>query len=126
MDYTPLIIIMTGNDTGTPNMIIVCIYCTSVIVPGGKKKSIPFRRQRMEIDTAVPEFDGPSKPLMLSSDDPYVADLLQVADTRIQELERQLGIFGDEKEVIDRKLKNFRQQVGGHCCIVTSVIHFIL
>ncbi|OWF52870.1 centrosomal protein of 135 kDa-like isoform X1 [Mizuhopecten yessoensis] len=84
-----------------------------VQTPGGKKKNIPFRRQRMEIDTAVPEFDGPSRPLTLPTDDPYVADLLQVADTRILELERQLSIFRDEKEVIDRKLKNFRQQVEG-------------
>lgn len=84
-----------------------------VQTPGGKKKSIPFRRQRMEIDTAVPEFEGPSRPLMLPTDDPYVADLLQVADTRISELERQLSVYKDEKDVIDRKLKNFRQQVEG-------------
>ncbi|KAK3100318.1 hypothetical protein FSP39_018085 [Pinctada imbricata] len=58
-----------------------------VQTPGGKKKSIPFRRQRMEIDTAVPPFEGPSRISVPPPDDPYVADLLQVADSRIAELE---------------------------------------
>ncbi|KAJ8298507.1 hypothetical protein KUTeg_025038 [Tegillarca granosa] len=84
-----------------------------VQTPGGKKKSIPFRRQRMEIDTTVPPSDGPSKPVVPPPDDPYVADLLQVADSRISELEAQVRKVNDEKEVMDRKLKNFRQQVEG-------------
>lgn len=79
---------------------------------GGKKKSIPFRRQRMEIDCAVPPSEGPMKNAFIAADDPYVADLLQVADSKIAELEKKVNMVCDEKEVLDRKLKSFKQQVG--------------
>jgi len=65
----------------------------------------------MEIDMTVPQFEGPSKLVIQGVDDPYVADLLQVADSRIAELELQLRNAGDEKEIVERKIKNFRQQV---------------
>lgn len=81
---------------------------------GGKKKSIPFRRQRMEIDCAVPPSEGPMKNAFIAADDPYVADLLQVADSKIAELEKKVNMVCDEKEVLDRKLKSFKQQVGYH------------
>ncbi|XP_052721801.1 centrosomal protein of 135 kDa-like isoform X1 [Crassostrea angulata] len=82
-----------------------------VQTPGGKKKSIPFRRQRMEIDCAVPPSEGPMKNAFIAADDPYVADLLQVADSKIAELEKKVNMVCDEKEVLDRKLKSFKQQV---------------
>lgn len=49
--------------------------------PGGKKRSIPFRRQRMQIDELVPPSSTSAYPV-LQPDDPYVADLLQLADGR--------------------------------------------
>lgn len=48
---------------------------------GGKKHSIPFRRQRMQIDELIPHSSGPTQPVA-QPDDPYIADLLQVADDR--------------------------------------------
>jgi hypothetical protein len=40
----------------------------------------------MEIDTIVPEACGPSRLIVPNPEDPYIADLLQVADSRIAEL----------------------------------------
>ncbi|CAL1543301.1 unnamed protein product [Lymnaea stagnalis] len=81
-----------------------------VQTPGGRKKTIPFRRQRMEIDQTVPESDsfGFRVP---PPDDPYVADLLQVADARIAELEAAVQSAADQKDVTDRKLQGFREQL---------------
>uniref|UniRef100_A0AAX7VTY9 Centrosomal protein 135 n=1 Tax=Astatotilapia calliptera TaxID=8154 RepID=A0AAX7VTY9_ASTCA len=57
-----------------------------VQTPGGKKRSIPFRRQRMQIDELVPPSSTSAYPVQ-QPDDPYIADLLQLADGRIQELQ---------------------------------------
>ncbi|XP_052276552.1 centrosomal protein of 135 kDa-like isoform X1 [Dreissena polymorpha] len=84
-----------------------------VSTPGGKKKTIPFRRQRMEIDCTVPPADDYSHTRPRLADDPYVADLLQVADSRIAELEQQVAELTDRNEIADRKMATFRQQVEG-------------
>ncbi|KAM6962785.1 centrosomal protein of 135 kDa [Aplochiton taeniatus] len=60
-----------------------------VQTPGGKKRSIPFRRQRMQIDELIPLSTGPTQPVD-QTDDPYIADLLLVADERIQELQQEI------------------------------------
>ncbi|TNM87525.1 hypothetical protein fugu_005746 [Takifugu bimaculatus] len=52
-----------------------------VQTPGGKKHSIPFRRQRMQIDELIPPAFTSAYPVT-QPDDPYVADLLQLADGR--------------------------------------------
>ena len=65
----------------------------------------------MEIDMTVPETDNSDTPRLNLADDPYVADLLQVADSRIAEVEKDMQAFKDEKDVMERKLKNFKQQV---------------
>ncbi|KAL8621049.1 hypothetical protein ACOMHN_040574 [Nucella lapillus] len=84
-----------------------------VQTPGGHKKSIPFRRQRMEIDTTIPDSYMSPAFRVPAPEDPYVADLLQVADTKIAQLEKEVARVQDEKEVMDRKLQTFRQQVEG-------------
>ncbi|XP_052794849.1 centrosomal protein of 135 kDa-like isoform X3 [Mya arenaria] len=84
-----------------------------VSTPGGKKKTIPFRRQRMEIDCTVPPADDYHRTKPSLADDPYVADLLQVADGRIAELDQQVSDLSDRCEISDRKLASFRQQVEG-------------
>uniref|UniRef100_A0AAY4D472 Centrosomal protein of 135 kDa n=1 Tax=Denticeps clupeoides TaxID=299321 RepID=A0AAY4D472_9TELE len=61
-----------------------------VQTPGGKKRSIPFRRQRMQIDELLPPPSGSTSSVVMQPDDPYIADLLQVADDRIQELQRDV------------------------------------
>ena len=49
---------------------------------GGKKRSIPFRRQRMQIDELTPPPATSAYPVP-QPDDPYIADLLQMADMRL-------------------------------------------
>lgn len=55
----------------------------SFFVPdkGGRKHSIPFRRQKMQIDELVPPPSTSGYPVS-QPDDPYVADLLRLADGR--------------------------------------------
>ena len=48
-----------------------------VTISGGRKKTIPFRRERMELDCATPRSEA-STSSVPCPDDPYVADLLQV------------------------------------------------
>lgn len=75
---------------------------------GGKKKSILFRRQRMEIDCVVFSFEGFMKNVFIVVDDFYVVDFFQVADSKIAEFEKKVNMVCDEKEVFDRKLKSFK------------------
>lgn len=97
------------------SLFIYMVHCifqiASLYLLGGKKKTIPFRRQRMEIDTIVPESDGPSRLIVPNPEDPYIADLLQVADNRIAELDREVRRLNDQKDVIERKVTTFREQV---------------
>ncbi|KAF7667681.1 hypothetical protein LDENG_00052800 [Lucifuga dentata] len=60
-----------------------------VQTPGGKKRSIPFRRQRMQIDELIPTSSTSAYPVS-QPDDPYIADLLQLADGRIHELQEDI------------------------------------
>ncbi|KAM7443892.1 hypothetical protein ABFA07_007461 [Porites harrisoni] len=81
-----------------------------VETPGGRRKQIPLRRQRMDIESTV----SPARSLPGEKDDlqdPYVADLLNVADTRIEELQEQLSHLEDEKSSTERRNKSLRKQV---------------
>jgi len=81
-----------------------------VETPGGRRKQIPLRRQRMDIESTV----SPARDLSGKTDDmqdPYVADLLSVADTRIEELQAQLSQVQDEKSSSERRNKSLRKQV---------------
>ena len=87
--------------------------------PGGRKKQIPFRRQRMEIDSTLPE-NPPSRIIDSSSftseqaaptPDPYVADLLQVADQRIADLQLAFEQGEKERKKMERALQGLRKQV---------------
>ncbi|GAB1601649.1 centrosomal protein of 135 kDa-like [Argonauta hians] len=81
-----------------------------VQTPGGRKKNIPFRRQRMVIDSLLP----PSEIESLSSPpvpDPYVADMLETADKRIAETLAQITELQDSKELLETKLESFKEQV---------------
>ncbi|KAK5930835.1 hypothetical protein CgunFtcFv8_027042 [Champsocephalus gunnari] len=60
-----------------------------VQTPGGKKRSIPFRRQRMQIDDLIPSSSTSGYPVS-QPDDPYIADLLLLADGRISELQEDI------------------------------------
>jgi centrosomal protein CEP135 len=80
--------------------------------PGGKKKNIPFRRQRMEIDCALPDNSVASvaKPTERARD-PYVADLLQVADQRMAQLQSLVEKGDKEREELEESLHSMRKLV---------------
>lgn len=83
-----------------------------VHTPGGRQKRIPFRRQRMDVDCLVPPGGGgaqqrPPEP------DPYVADLLKVADGRVEELQQQLGARDKQLRAAENSLTELRKQVCG-------------
>ncbi|XP_023855094.1 centrosomal protein of 135 kDa isoform X1 [Salvelinus sp. IW2-2015] len=81
-----------------------------VQTPGGKKHSIPFRRQRMQIDELIPPSFGPTQPVA-QPDDPYIADLLQVADDRIQELQQDITKLKLDLERAQGGIKHLHIQV---------------
>ncbi|XP_066287957.1 centrosomal protein of 135 kDa-like isoform X2 [Branchiostoma lanceolatum] len=82
-----------------------------VQTPGGKKRNIPFHRQRMEIDSLVPPADRPSPPHSPVVEDPYIADLLEVADSRIDTLTKDSQRLHEDKEALDRRIKTLTRQV---------------
>ncbi|XP_010870556.2 centrosomal protein of 135 kDa isoform X1 [Esox lucius] len=81
-----------------------------VQTPGGKKHSIPFRRQRMQIDELIPPSSGRTQPVA-QPDDPYIADLLQVADDRIQELQQDITKLKLDLERAQCSIKHLNAQV---------------
>lgn len=81
-----------------------------VQTPGGKKRSIAFRRQRMQIDEPVPPSKVSSYPVP-QPDDPYIADLLQVADNRIQELQQEVCQLQEKLAVMENGLRDCNKQI---------------
>ncbi|XP_068961371.1 centrosomal protein of 135 kDa isoform X1 [Petaurus breviceps papuanus] len=81
-----------------------------VQTPGGKKRSIPFRRQRMQIDQPVPP-SGISTYPVPQPNDPYIADLLQVADNRIFELQEEVSHLQGKLVVVENALENSCKQI---------------
>uniref|UniRef100_A0A674GXJ4 Centrosomal protein 135 n=1 Tax=Taeniopygia guttata TaxID=59729 RepID=A0A674GXJ4_TAEGU len=81
-----------------------------VQTPGGRRKSIPFRRQRMQIDQFVPP-SGVSAYPVPQPEDPYIADLLQVADNRIQELQSEVTELQEKLETSESGMKKYSKQV---------------
>ncbi|XP_012496550.1 PREDICTED: centrosomal protein of 135 kDa [Propithecus coquereli] len=81
-----------------------------VQTPGGKKRSIAFRRQRMQIDEPVPPSEVSSYPVP-QPDDPYIADLLQVADNRIQELQQEVHQLQEKLAVMESGVRDYSKQV---------------
>uniref|UniRef100_A0A673GJ44 Centrosomal protein 135 n=1 Tax=Sinocyclocheilus rhinocerous TaxID=307959 RepID=A0A673GJ44_9TELE len=82
-----------------------------VQTPDWKKRSIPFRRQRMQIDELLPPSSGPIPPSVAQPDDPYIADLLQVADDRIQELQKEVAQLKLDLERAQAGIKHLNTQV---------------
>ncbi|XP_070554439.1 centrosomal protein of 135 kDa-like isoform X2 [Ptychodera flava] len=82
-----------------------------VQTPGGRKRNIPFRRQRMELDSTVPDTDRTSTSVQSQAEDPYVADLIRVADTRIEALQRELESLKLDEEKSHRTIRSLKKQV---------------
>uniref|UniRef100_A0A3B3Z010 Centrosomal protein 135 n=1 Tax=Poecilia mexicana TaxID=48701 RepID=A0A3B3Z010_9TELE len=81
-----------------------------VQTPGGKMRSIPFRRQRMQIDELAPPSYISAYPVP-QPDDPYVADLLQLADGRIHELQEDIANLKLDLEDSQETIKHLSIQV---------------
>uniref|UniRef100_A0A3B5LLC3 Centrosomal protein 135 n=1 Tax=Xiphophorus couchianus TaxID=32473 RepID=A0A3B5LLC3_9TELE len=81
-----------------------------VQTPGGKKRSIPFRRQRMQVDELAPPSYTSAYPVP-QPDDPYVADLLQLADGRIHELQEDIADLKLDLENAQESIKHLSIQV---------------
>ncbi|XP_066241646.1 centrosomal protein of 135 kDa isoform X1 [Saccopteryx leptura] len=81
-----------------------------VQTPGGKKRNIAFRRQRMQIDEPVPPSEVSSYPVP-QPDDPYIADLLQVADNRIQELQQEVHQLQEKLAIMESGLRDYNKQI---------------
>ncbi|XP_068448993.1 centrosomal protein of 135 kDa isoform X2 [Clinocottus analis] len=81
-----------------------------VQTPGGQKRSIPFRRQRMQIDELVPASSTSAYPVS-QPDDPYIADLLQLADGRIGELQNDIITLKLDLESAQEFIKHLNSQV---------------
>lgn len=81
-----------------------------VQTPGGKKRSIAFRRQRMQIDEPVPPSEVSSYPVP-QPEDPYIADLLQVADNRIQELQQEVQQLQEKLAVMESGVRDYSKQI---------------
>uniref|UniRef100_A0A672HCG2 Centrosomal protein 135 n=1 Tax=Salarias fasciatus TaxID=181472 RepID=A0A672HCG2_SALFA len=81
-----------------------------VQTPGGKKRSIPFRRQRMQIDELVPPSSTSAYPVQ-QPDDPCVADLLLLADGRIHELQEEIIKLKLDLENAQEFIKHLNTQV---------------
>lgn len=85
--------------------------------PGGRKKQIPFRRQRMEIDSMVPETPSYSHRAeglggkRVPTPDPYVADLLQLADQRMADLQHEVEERERERKRLEGALHGLRKQL---------------
>ena len=83
-----------------------------VHTPGGRQRRIPFRRQRMDVDCLLPASEGGAQ-LHPPQQDPYVVDLLKVADTRVEELQQQLGSRDKQLRTAEASLSELRKQVCG-------------
>lgn len=94
-----------------------------VYTPGGRKKQLPFRRQRMDIDCLVPKSVPPK------GDGNYCCtvaeywdktdhtkntealNLLDLSTKRCNDLEQQVIQLEQELELSERKVENFRNQI---------------
>lgn len=81
-----------------------------VQTPGGKKRSIAFRRQRMQIDEPAPPSEVSSYPVP-QPEDPYIADLLQVADNRIQELQEEVCQLQEKLAMMENGVQDYSKQI---------------
>ncbi|XP_031198648.1 centrosomal protein of 135 kDa isoform X1 [Mastomys coucha] len=81
-----------------------------VQTPGGRKRNIAFRRQRMQIDEPAPPSEVSSYPVP-QPEDPYIADLLQVADNRIQELQEEVHQLQEKLAQMEKGVQDYNKQI---------------
>uniref|UniRef100_A0A8C6HLG8 Centrosomal protein 135 n=1 Tax=Mus spicilegus TaxID=10103 RepID=A0A8C6HLG8_MUSSI len=81
-----------------------------VQTPGGRKRNIAFRRQRMQIDEPAPPSEVSAYPVP-QPEDPYIADLLQVADNRIQELQEEVQQLQEKLAQMEKGVLDYSKQI---------------
>jgi centrosomal protein CEP135 len=85
------------------------------VVIGGNKQTIPFRRQRLDIDCMLaepsPKADTFKYP---NGNDPYLIDMIQLADERIIQLQTESEKANQSVEILETKLSNYKNQVIYH------------
>ncbi|XP_065884838.1 centrosomal protein of 135 kDa-like [Dysidea avara] len=84
--------------------------------PGGRKKKIPSRRQRMDVESLLPESHlVPSGDVLIlkpvAEPDPYVADLLKTADLRIGQLQETVANLERDGEEAERRIVSLKKQI---------------
>ena len=80
--------------------------------PGGRKKTVPYRRQRMEMDSVLTPSLAKGKHLpVLPEPEPQVIDLLKMAEEKMIEMQRSLDSIGKEKKEMKDGMKELRRQV---------------
>lgn len=82
--------------------------------PGGRKRHIPFRRQRMDIDATLPSDSSTREAVPPRGDpptDPYIADLLGVADQRIVDLQAAVVQGSKDRNGLEQSLHSLRKQI---------------
>lgn len=85
-----------------------------VETPGGRKKNIPFRRQRMDIESTLPHSDFSASfanDSRVKQDDPYVVDLLTVADNQMEILKQDINKLKSDNSRLDKQSRIYKKQV---------------
>ena len=91
-----------------------------VHTPGGRKRNVPFHRQRMEIDCTLPAGNSiPRHTIKGSTSLPvpelYVVDLVKVADDSVAKLKDEITVREKEKANLLDSVEDLKKQV--HCSI---------
>ena len=98
--------------------------------PGGRKKKIPSRRQRMEVESLLPDShlvtsEDASILKPVAEPDPYIADLLKMADLRISQLQNSVASLEQDGDEAERRITSLRKQVNLKSYLNNSSSHKI-
>lgn len=74
------------------------------------------------LDSTLPSSEMSTAPSIPSRDDPFVADLLRVADNRIAELEEALERTRDKSIALEGKMATYSRQVSTVLVLLTTLI----
>ena len=88
---------------------------------GGNKHTIPFRRQRLDIDEMLPESALSQRTLAQQLpyvNDPYIIDIVKVTEDRVAELELELQQQKQYRDEIETKMANLKYQVSIIQCLI--------
>ncbi len=87
------------------------------------KQPFVFRRQRLDIDCMLAHKSNSSRNIV-NCDDPYIIDMIKLADQRMMQLQKELDEANQYKVIIDNKLTNFKNQVS--CYFFFKKIYFAI